>query len=54
MLKFRGATKKAVMAIRGIGKAEARKRLDEMVVKKVVAKKKVVKKVKKAGLKGRK
>jgi len=53
MLKFRGATKKAVMAIRGIGKVEARKRLDEMVVVKV-AKKKVVKKVKKAGLKGRK
>ena len=30
--------------IRGIGKAEARKRLDEIVVVKVVAKKKIVKK----------
>jgi DNA-binding transcriptional regulator YiaG len=33
MLKFRSATKAAIMAIRGIGKGEARKRLDEMVVK---------------------
>ena len=30
MLKLRDATKKALMAIRGIGKAEARKRLAEM------------------------
>ncbi len=30
MLKFRDTTKKAIMAIRGIGKAEARKRLDSM------------------------
>ena len=30
MLKFRDATKKAIMAVRGIGKAEARKKLDEM------------------------
>ena len=34
MLKLRDATKKAIMAVRGIGKVEARKRLDEMVVKK--------------------
>ncbi|MEI6166515.1 MAG: hypothetical protein WCS52_04915 [bacterium] len=38
MLKFRDKTKVAVMAVRGIGKVEARKRLDEMVVKKVVSK----------------
>jgi len=39
MLKFRGATRKAVMAVRKIsGKAEARKRLDEMVVKKIAKK----------------
>ena len=50
MLKLRDATKKAIMAIRGIGKVEARKRLDEVVVVKKVSKKKV----KKAGLKGRK
>ena len=37
MLKLRDATKKAIMAVRGIGKAEARKRLDEMQVKKVKA-----------------
>jgi hypothetical protein len=30
MLKLRDATKKALIAIRGIGKAEARKRLAEM------------------------
>ena len=30
MLKLRDATKKAIMAIRGIGKVEARKRLDEL------------------------
>jgi DNA-binding transcriptional regulator YiaG len=30
MLKFRDATKAAVFAVRGIGKAEARKRLEEM------------------------
>jgi len=30
MLKLRDATKKAIMAVRGIGKVEARKRLDEM------------------------
>jgi len=41
MLKLRDATKKAIMEVRGIGKFEARKRLDEMVVKKVVSKKKV-------------
>ena len=54
MLKLRDATKKAIMAVRGIGKAEARKRLDAMVVKKVkvVAKKTV--KGKRVGLKGRK
>ena len=41
MLKLRDATKKAIIGVRGIGKAEARKRLDEMVVKKanVIAKK---------------
>jgi len=50
MLKLRDATKKAILAVRGIGKAEARKRLDEVVVK--VAKKTV--KGEKAGLKGRK
>ena len=55
MLRLRDVTKKAVMAIRDIGKAEARKRLDEVVVVKVAAKK-AVKKVagKRAGLKGRK
>jgi len=42
MLKLRDATKKAIMAVRGIGKVEARKRLEEMAVKKVV--KKAVKK----------
>jgi len=66
MLKLRDATKKAIMAVRGIGKAEARKRLDE--VGKTITldknhknpylklkKAKVVKKaVKKVGLKGRK
>jgi DNA-binding transcriptional regulator YiaG len=36
MLKFRDATKKAIMAIRGIGKTEARKRLAEAVGKKTV------------------
>ena len=45
MLKLRDKTKKAIMAIRGIGKAEARKKLDETApakVKKVkVAKRKV-------------
>jgi len=30
MLKMRDATKKAIMAVRGIGKVEARKRLDEL------------------------
>jgi DNA-binding transcriptional regulator YiaG len=48
MLKLRDATKKAIMAVRGIGKAEARKRLAELAP----AKGKV--KGKKAGLKGRK
>jgi DNA-binding transcriptional regulator YiaG len=38
MLKFRDKTKAAVMAVRSIGKTEARKRLDEMVVKKAVSK----------------
>ena len=33
MLKLRDATKAAIMAIRGIGKGEARKKLDEKVVK---------------------
>ena len=55
MLKLRDATKKSIMAVRGIGKAEARKKLDETApakVKKVkVAKRKV--KGKKTGLKGR-
>ena len=37
MLKLRDATKKAIMAIRGIGKVEARKRLEQMAVKKVEA-----------------
>ena len=47
MLKFREATRKAVMAVRKItGKAEARKRLDEMVVKKIA--KKNVKKAKRS------
>ncbi len=46
MLKLRDGTKKAIMAIRGIGKVEARKRLDAMVA--------VKKAVKKTGLKGRK
>jgi hypothetical protein len=46
MLKLRDATKKAIMAVRGIGKVEARKRLDAILVKKVAAKK-TVKKVKK-------
>ena len=32
MLKLRDATKKAIMAVRGIGKVEARKRLEEIVV----------------------
>ena len=40
MLKLRDATKKAVMAIRGIGKAEARKRLDALVVKTKASKRK--------------
>lgn len=59
MLKLRDATRKALMAVREIGgKGEARKRLEEMVVKKVAkpvkAAKKTVKKaaVKKVGLKG--
>jgi DNA-binding transcriptional regulator YiaG len=56
MLKLRDATKKAIMAIRGIGKAEARKRLAELAPAKgkkaKVAKGKV--KGKKAGLKRRK
>jgi DNA-binding transcriptional regulator YiaG len=43
MLKLRDATKKAIMGIRGIGKVEARKRLDAMVVKKVKGKKVVSK-----------
>ena len=39
MLKLKDASKAAIMAIKGIGKAEARKRLDAMKpVKKVVAK----------------
>jgi len=51
MLKFRDKTKAAVMAVRSIGKTEARKRLDEMVVKKPV---KVAKpKAKKGPKKGR-
>ena len=58
MLRLRDATKKAIMAVRKLGgKAEARKRLEEIVVvKKAVVKKAVVKKVvaKRAGLKGRK
>lgn len=33
VLKLRDATKKAVMAVRGIGKVEARKRLEAKVVK---------------------
>jgi len=45
MLKLRDGTKKAIMAIRGIGKVEARKRMDAMVPVKKVA----MKKVKKAG-----
>jgi hypothetical protein len=45
MLKLRDATRKAVMAVRGIGgKGEARKRLEGMVVKV----KKGVKKAKKS------
>ena len=56
MLKLRDATKKAIMAVRGIGKAEARKRLAELAPAKgkkaKVAKRKV--KGKKAGLKRRK
>jgi len=54
MLKLRDGTKKAIMAIRGIGKVEARKRLDAMVA--IPVKKAVVKKGagKRAGLKGRK
>jgi DNA-binding transcriptional regulator YiaG len=40
MLKFRGATKAAVFAVRGIGKAEARQRLEEMGKKAVKATKK--------------
>ena len=57
MLKLRDATKKAVMVVRKLGgKAEARQRLDEIVVVKKAALKKAVKKVagKRAGLKGRK
>jgi DNA-binding transcriptional regulator YiaG len=62
MLKLRDGTKKAIMAIRGIGKVEAKKRLEAMLVKvkKVVAKKKVKKAAvkraagKRAGLKRRK
>jgi DNA-binding transcriptional regulator YiaG len=68
MLKMRETTKKAIMAIRGIGKVEARKRLDELgetitldkgVINpylKVAKKAKVVakKRHKKAGLKRRK
>jgi DNA-binding transcriptional regulator YiaG len=42
MLRLRDKTKAAIMAIRGIGKVEARKRLDEMVVKKVGKGKKAV------------
>jgi len=42
MLKLRDATKKAIMAVRGIGKAEARKRLAELApIKGKVAKGKV-------------
>ena len=56
MLKLRDATKKAIMAIRGIGKTEARQRLAELAPAKgkraKVAKGKV--RGKKAGLKGRK
>ena len=46
-LNLRDATKKAILTIRGIGKAEARKRLDEMTVakKKTAKVKKMVKKV---------
>jgi DNA-binding transcriptional regulator YiaG len=60
MLKLRDCTKKAIMAIRGIGKVEAKKRMDELMVNvKKVALKKVKKAVKKgagkrAGLKRRK
>jgi DNA-binding transcriptional regulator YiaG len=39
MLKLRDKTKAANMSIRGIGKTEARKRLDEMVVKNAKIKK---------------
>ncbi len=47
MLKLKDASKAAIMAIKGIGKAEARKRLDAMKpVKKIVAK---VRKVSKSG-----
>ena len=56
MLKLKDASKKAIMAIRGIGKAEARKRLAELApakVKKVTATKGKVR-GKKAGLKRRK
>ena len=35
MLKLRDATKKSIMAVRGVGKVEARKRLDEMAPAKV-------------------
>ena len=56
ILKLRDDTKKAVMSVRGIGKAEARKRLAELAPAKgkkaKVAKGKVS--VKKAGLKRRK
>ncbi|MEI8121987.1 MAG: hypothetical protein WCI20_08030 [bacterium] len=48
MLKLRDATKKAIMAVRGIGKAEARKRLAELAPVKGKVK------GKRSGLKGRK
>lgn len=56
MLKLRDATKKAIMAVRGIGKAEARKRLAELAPAKGKGKKVAKGKVKgkNAGLKGRK
>jgi DNA-binding transcriptional regulator YiaG len=56
MLKLRDATKKAIMAVRGIGKTEARQRLAELVPtkgkKEKVAKGKV--RVKRAGSRRRK
>lgn len=44
MLKLRNATKNAIMGVRGIGKVEARKRLDATAVKKAKAVKKALKK----------